>query len=278
VSGGSDLHLHSTVSDGVLTPTELVHQAAAAGVKIMALTDHDSTDGLAEAQRAARQHPDLVLIPGIELSTDVPQGEVHVLGYFIDMEDPGLQQVLASFRDDRLGRARRMVEKLAELRMPLDWDRVLAIAGEGAIGRPHIAEAMVERGYVSSIKEAFDRYIGNSGPAYAERRKMTPAEAIVLIRRFGGVPCLAHPRETPNVADLLPELVKAGLMAMEVYYGLYPPEERNRYLTLCREHGLLPLGGSDYHGPGRAAECPLGDANTPLEAGERLLALRPTRR
>lgn len=270
----SDLHLHSTISDGLLTPSELVEQAVTAGIRIMALTDHDTTDGLKEAAAAASSHPELTLIPGIEVSTDVPDGEVHVLGHFINTEDPELQTVLASFRDDREGRARAIVEKLSELGMPLEWDRVQEIAGEGAIGRPHIAEALFERDYVASIREAFDKFIGRAGPAYAERRKMAPVEAVRLIRRFGGFATLAHPRETPNVGDLLPELVEAGLTGMEVYYGLYPPEERQDLLELCKRFDLLPMGGSDYHGPERAAECPLGGSNTPLEIGQGLLALQ----
>lgn len=270
-----DLHTHSTISDGVLAPGELVDQAAAAGVRIMALTDHDSTDGVAEAARAARGHAGFTLIPGIELSTDVPQGEVHVLGYFIDIEDRQLQSTLVSFRNDREGRARRMVERLADLGMPVRWERVLQIAGEGSIGRPHVAQALVEAGHVGSVREAFDRYIGRNGPAYVERARMAPAEAIALIRRFGGLAALAHPRESPNLDTLLPELVVAGLAGMEVYYGLYPPLERDVLLSLCRRHGILPTGGSDYHGPGLAAECPLGGANVPLAVGEALLARRP---
>ena len=271
----ADLHLHSTISDGLLAPSELVHQAAEAGVQIMALTDHDATDGIAEAMEAAQDHPGLVVIPGIELSTDVPAGEVHMLGYFINVDSRELQETLASFRKDRVGRAQDMVERLVALNMPLDWERVQEIAGEGAIGRPHIAEALLERGYVTSIKDAFDRFIGRSGPAYAERRKMAPIEAIALIRRHGGAASMAHPRETPEVEKLLPELVAAGLTGMEVYYGLYPEDERQRLLDVCERFGLLPTGGSDYHGPGRAAECPLGESNTPLEIGERLLALQP---
>ncbi|MBI4236363.1 MAG: PHP domain-containing protein [Chloroflexi bacterium] len=269
-----DLHLHSTVSDGVLTPADLVRQAAAAGLRIIALTDHDSTDGLGEAQEAARAHPRLVLIPGVEFSTDVAQGEVHILGYFIQVQAPGLQAALASFRDDRVGRARRMVERLAALGMPLQWERVLEIAGEGSIGRPHIAQALVEAGHVPSVRAAFDRLLGRNGPAYVERAKMLPSEAIALVLRAGGLAVLAHPRESPDLDRLVPELAAAGLAGMEVYYGLYPPEERARLLALARRYDLLPTGGSDYHGPGLAAECPLGGAEVPLAVGEALLARR----
>ena len=269
----SDLHTHSTASDGLLQPAELVHQAAAAGIKYFAITDHDSTDGLAEARQAAEQHPGLTLIPGIELSTDVQEGEAHILGYLLDVENPELQATLASFRDDRLGRALRMIENLRNLGVPVSWERVAEIAGDGAIGRPHIAQALMEAGHVPSIREAFDRYISNDGPAYAGRRKMTPEEAISLIKKYGGIAALAHPKETPQVESLLPGWVEAGLAGMEVYYGLYPDDLRAHLKSLADQHGLLALGGSDYHGPGRAAECPLGGSNTPLEAGESLLAL-----
>ncbi len=269
----SDLHTHSTVSDGLLSPTELVHEAVAAGITYFSITDHDSTDGQAEALAAAEQYPSLTVIPGIEVSTDVAEGEVHVLGYFIDIEDAELQATLASFRDDRMGRAIRMVENLENLGVPVSWERVLEIAADGAIGRPHIAQALMEAGHVSSIREAFDLYISNDGPAYAGRRKMAPEEAFRMIRRYGGLPVLAHPKETPGVESLLPGWVEAGLVGMEVYYGLYPDDLRAHLKALADQYGLLALGGSDYHGPGRAAECPLGGSNTPLEAGESLLAL-----
>ncbi len=269
----SDLHTHSTISDGILSPAELVHQAAAAGVTYLALTDHDSTDGLAEAQAAAVEHPGLTLIPGIEVSTDVPEGEAHILGYLFDTQNTALQETLASFRDDRIGRARRMVENLEKLGVPVAWERVVEIAGDGAIGRPHIAQALMEAGHVPSIREAFDRYISNDGPAYAGRRKMLPEEAIRLIRGYGGVAVLAHPDETPQVESMLPSMVEAGLTGIEVYYGLYPDSMRAQLKSLADDYGLLALGGSDYHGPGRAAECPLGGSNTPREAGEALLAL-----
>ncbi len=269
----SDLHIHSTVSDGLLSPAELVHQAAAVGITYFSITDHDSTDGWAEAQEAAKQHPDLTLIPGIEISSDVPEGEAHILGYLFDTENAELQTTLASFRDDRLARAMRMVENLADLGVPVSWERVLEIAGDGAIGRPHIAQALMEAGHVPSIREAFDRYISNDGPAYAGRRKMPPEEAFSLIRQYGGVPVLAHPKETPQVEAMLPGWVEAGLAGMEVYYGLYPDDLRAHLKSLADQYGLLALGGSDYHGPGRAAECPLGGSNTPPEAGESLLAL-----
>ena len=168
-----DLHMHTTESDGRLTPTQLVDVAASNGARIIAITDHDSTQGLAEAYRAAEKHPQLTIIPGIELSTDIPGSEVHILGYFLDYQRPAFQDILNDFREAREDRGRRMVDKLAEMGMPVSWDRVreLAGGGDGAVGRPHVAQAMVEEGYVPAIKDAFDLYIGRTGPGLCRTAK-----------------------------------------------------------------------------------------------------------
>ena len=191
-----DLHMHTTESDGRLTPTQLVDVAASNGARIIAITDHDSTQGLAEAYRAAEKHPQLTIIPGIELSTDIPGSEVHILGYFLDYHRPAFQDILNDFREAREDRGRRMVDKLAEMGMPVSWDRVreLAGGGDGAVGRPHVAQAMVEEGYVPAIKDAFDLYIGRTGLAYAERPKLTPPEAVKMIEG-GRRPCGDGPSE-----------------------------------------------------------------------------------
>lgn len=269
----SDLHLHSTVSDGLLTPTELVDKAFEAGIRIMSLTDHDSTDGLAEAIKTVAQYNDLILIPGVELSTDTNNGEIHILGYFIDMESQDLQKTLKSFREDRLNRAKSMVGKLTSLGYKITWEEVLKVAGSGSVGRPHIAEILAETGQVTSIKAAFDELIGRNGPAYTERRKMDPETAIELIVRHSGIPVLAHPREVNNLDEILPSLVSSGLKGMETYYGHYSTEERTRFQQLCNNHNLLATGGSDYHGPDRAAECDLGDSKTNLQVGKLLLQM-----
>ena len=269
----SDLHLHSTVSDGLLTPTELVDKVFEAGIRIMSLTDHDSTDGLSEAITTAAKYDDLILIPGVELSTDTKNGEIHILGYFIDMESQDLQKTLESFREDRLYRAKSMVEKLTNLGYKITWDEVLKVAGSGSVGRPHIAEILAETGQVSSIKAAFDELIGRNGPAYTERRKMDPETAIELIVQHSGIPVLAHPREVNNLDEILPSLVSSGLKGMETYYGRYSTQERTRFQQLCDNHNLLATGGSDYHGPDRAAECDLGDSKTNLQVGKLLLKM-----
>lgn len=269
----SDLHLHSTVSDGILKPADLVAQAYEAGIRILALTDHDSTDGINEATEKTQEYPDLILIPGVELSTDTNDGEIHILGYFLDIKNKDLQTTLKEFRSDRLGRAQSIVEKLNQLGFSIEWDLVKEIAGDGSVGRPHIAEALLQNGHVKSIKEAFDKFIGRNGPAYSERRKMEPSEAVNLITTYSGIPILAHPREVNNLENLLPDLVDNGLKGMEVYYGLYSEEERLGYLNLCNKFDLLPTGGSDYHGPGRAAECDLGGSNTAEHIGSDLIQM-----
>ena len=164
-----DLHLHTTFSDGRLTPTELVGLCHERGLKVICISDHDTTNGLPEAMEAASKYPDMTIIPGIELSTDVPGGEIHVLGYFVDHNDAGMQAVLKRFRDGREGRGQKMVENLNNMGVEISWERVKEIAGEASIGRPHIAQALVEGGYVEYPKDAFDKYIGREGPAYAER-------------------------------------------------------------------------------------------------------------
>ncbi len=265
-----DLHLHTTASDGRLAPTELVNLVANKGLKVVAITDHDSTEGLQEAFEAARAYPDLRIIPGIELSTDVPGDEIHILAYFIRYGDPELQETLRGFRLGRVKRARRMVEKLAEMGLPVEWSRVQEIAGEGAVGRPHVALAMVEKGYIRQPSEAFDRYIGRNGPAYVERAKLTPQEAVGLVVRWGGAPVLAHPSQIVNLDDVLRELKGAGLVGMEVHYAQYSQRRRVELAQYARRHDLLACGGSDYHGLGNAGEMPPGNVGPPLEVVEKL--------
>lgn len=265
-----DLHLHTTASDGRLSPTELINLVASKGLKTVAVTDHDSTEGLAEAYTAAEAFPDLRLIPGIELSTDVPGNEIHVLAYFIQYSDKGLQQVLSKFRDGRLNRARGMVEKLNQMGVEIEWDRVQAIAGDGAVGRPHVALAMVERGYINEPKDAFDTYIGRNGPAYVEREKMTPIEAIELIKKWGGAAVVAHPAHIDDLENVLEELKEVGLAGMEAFYAQYSEERIQDLVDIASKHGLLPCGGSDYHALGNSDEHLPGTMGPPMEVVEEL--------
>ncbi len=273
----ADLHLHTTASDGRLTPTQLIQLVAEKGLKGVAVTDHDSTEGLAEAYEAARAFPDLRVIPGIEFSTDVPGSEIHVLAYYIQYTDGRVQERLARFREGRVDRARKMVEKLRDLGVEIEWDRVQAIAGDGAVGRPHVALAMVEKGYIKEPREAFDTYIGRNGPAYAERVKLTPVEAVGLIRDWGGAAVVAHPSEIPDLDDTLDELKNAGLAGMEVYYAQYSGERIKELARIAADHGLLACGGSDYHASGNTGEPLPGTMGPPLETLDRLreMATRP---
>ena len=272
----ADLHIHSTFSDGRLTPTQLVDLAYRNGVRIMALTDHDIVDGLPEAFAAAARYPDFTLIPGIEMSTDVPGNEVHILGHFIDWHDEEFRRRLALLQKSRLGRAHSMVEKLARLGKPVPWERVQAFASEGAVGRPHIALAMVEAGHVASVNQAFDLYLSRTGPAYVERERLDPTEVVKLLLGVGGLATLAHPRElrdAGNLEDLLSALKQAGLTGMEVYYQDYRPDEIQSLRQLAEKFDLLPLGGSDYHGLGGPQQREPGDIPLIMEPVERLLAL-----
>jgi hypothetical protein len=272
-----DLHTHSTASDGLFAPSELLQQAKAAGLEVQALTDHDTTNGIPEALTAARQLG-IELIPGIEINTDIEGNEVHVLGYFIDYQQTALQQKLQVLRDSRLRRGERMVENLNKMGIAIRWERVREIA-QGSVGRPHIAKALLEQGYVKSIPEAFDKYISSNSPAYVARYKLEPEHAIRLIVSAGGLPVLAHPLAHPGLATIqqrFPQMHEAGLVGLETYYGPYTPEQVQTIKTFADEHDLIATGGSDYHGPG-IHPTPLGGRYVPYEAVERLKAAKAQR-
>ncbi len=267
-----DLHLHSTASDGKYQPAALIAKAAELGLKVISLTDHDSIEGIVPAIQASKTYPNLTFIPGVEISTDLPDGEAHILGYFIDYTNSEFQKELAKFRDSRSGRGRRMVEKLGGLGIKIDWARVQEIAGDGAIGRPHVAQAMLEKGYIKTFEEAFDKYIGHNGPAYVEREKMTPEEAVALILRAKGIPVLAHPFTVKDPDAMVKSLKKVGLIGIEAYYKDNAPAVTQATVKLARKHGLIATGGTDYHGISNN-EVMMGGTEVPLEAAEKLIAL-----
>ena len=210
-------------------------------------------------------------MPGIEINCDVEGAEIHVLGYFLDLEAAWFQAFLREQRAERVARVHRILEKLASLGMFVDASDVFALVREGSAGRPHIAQAMVHRGYVKSVREAFDRYLRNGGPASAPRRKLTPEEAIATIRRAHGVPVLAHPglakRDT-----LIAGLVDAGLLGIESYYPEHSAGQTQIYLDLCRRHGLVATGGSDFHGPAMSHSPHPGAQAVPTAAWDDLRA------
>ena len=272
-AGAIDLHTHSTASDGLLAPAQLVALAVERGLRALALTDHDTIGGLAEAGAAA-DAAGLRFIPGVELSTHVEAGEVHVLGYFVDPTDPTLLAALGRFREAREGRAATIVERLTAAGAPIRLERVLAFAAGGSIGRPHVARALVEAGHAASINEAFERWLVRGRPGYVERFRLTPPDAVRLIRAARGVPVLAHPHSADQLDTLLPEIVGAGLAGIECYYGDYDEPRKREYLALAARYDLVPSGGTDYHGTGVAHRRPLGGVPIPPETPDLLAARR----
>ncbi len=272
-----DLHIHSTASDGRLSPAEVVHKSVECGLTIIAIADHDSLDGIVPALVAAKAFPWLKVIPCVEISTDVPGGEVHVLGYFIDFTDHKLQATLERMRNSRRERALGIIAKLENLGMPIDWERVQEIADGGSIGRPHIAQAMLEKGYIASLKEAFTKYISRDGLAYVEREKMTPQEVVELILRASGLPVLAHPSTINDPEMMTIELKAAGLVGIEAYYDGYTVDEINKLVSLADRHNLIATGGSDYHGLEASNETMIGGVDVPIESAEQLVALAEQR-
>ncbi len=272
-----DLHIHSTASDGKLSPADIVYKAVERGLTVIALADHDTVDGIAPALATAKAFPQLKVIPCVEISTDVPEGEIHVLGYFIDYTDHKLKASLERMRHSRRERAYGMVTKLGKLGIHIEWQRVQEIAGAGSIGRPHIAQAMLEKGYITSVKEAFTKYISRHGPAYVEREKMTPQEAVELILRANGLPVLAHPLTINDPETMVIELKAVGLVGIEAYYNGYTAEEIYRLVSLADRYNLITTGGSDYHGLDASTETMIGDADVPIESAEQLIALAEQR-
>lgn len=264
-----DLHLHSTASDGIYTPAKMVQVSLELGLRFISLTDHDSTDGIQEAMDAAAGTP-LTVIPGVEISTDADAAnEIHILGYHVERSYGPLQERLTRLRESRSNRAQKVIHLLAKSGVPVSWERVSDLAGTGSIGRPHIAQALVEANHVDSVETAFRRYLGRGAPAYVPRDKLTPQEAIQLIRAAGGIPVLAHPS---RVIEHLPALVEAGLAGLEAYYNGYIEPEVTFLVKLADKHGLIATGGTDFHGAGiTSVEAP-GITFVPLSVVEALQA------
>ncbi len=268
--------MHSTRSDGRLTPTELVEVLAQREVDIAALTDHDTTEGLDEAIAAAAAHPALRIVPGIEISASHPtkdNSDIHLLGYFVDRADAALQQQLTALREEREERGLRMLDNLARLGYPLDWERVREIADGASVGRPHIAQAMVERGYLATHKDAFDGLLNNGGAAFVGRVGVTLEDAARTIRSAGGAAVLAHPLYVEEYETLVPRLPDMGIVGLEAHYANFNADEQRALFALAKRYGLLPCGGSDYHAMGNENEALPGSDGPPLEVFEALECL-----
>jgi hypothetical protein len=273
VRGGRrvDLHTHTHFSDGLLAPGALVALAIERQLAILAITDHDSVEALPHAAAALRAAAaagiSLELVPGIEISTAHDGLDLHILGLYVDSEHAGLLEHLARFRGERIARARAIVERLVKLGAPVDAERVLGLAGPGVVGRPHVAQALIEAGHVDGVDDAFRRYLGAQGSAYVPRPAFHPEQAIEIIHAAGGVSVLAHPGASLAVS-VVEGLVAGGLRGIEVWHPQHGVATVKRYRELARRLGLLESGGSDFHSPGRGAD--LGDMPVPLAAITRL--------
>jgi predicted metal-dependent phosphoesterase TrpH len=243
----ADLHVHSTASDGTLSPSQVVDRAHALGVGVLAISDHDSVEGIPEAAERC-VGLGMTLIPAVELSAVQNGRDVHVLAYFVDPTSPDLAEQLSALRAARRARAEEIVAALRAAGHTISLDDVLAMANGGAVGRSHVARTLVEAGHADTIEQAFERFIGRGRPFYVAKRSAHPAEVVAGIARLGAVPVLAHPGVT-GVDDLIEPLVEAGLLGIEAYHADHTPLQAERYAALARGLGLLITGGSDFHGP-----------------------------
>jgi predicted metal-dependent phosphoesterase TrpH len=260
-----DLHSHTIFSDGLLSPEDLMARAGQKGLVALAITDHDSVEALPRARAATP--PGVELVPGIEISAALDGVDLHLLGYYVDAEHRGLLERLVRFQVERRDRARAIVQRLATLGYPLDAEAVLAAAGPGVVGRPHVAAALVAAGHVADFDEAFKRFLGANGSAYVARPHFRPEEAIALIHGANGVAVLAHPG--PMLTDaVVRRLVAAGLRGVEVWHPLHGAATTRRYRDLARDLDLVETGGSDYHGQPRGTD--LGDIAVPAMVLDRL--------
>lgn len=266
--GNTDLHIHTTYSDGTMTPEEVVDEAIRLGVSTIAITDHDTTDGVTVAYCYGKGK-NIHIIPGIEFSSYLSPSEIHILGYFIDVNNNLLQKVIRQSRDDRIKRIYAMVEKLRKLQVDIDPQEILTLAGKGSPGRMHVAETIWKHGYCDTIIESFSKYIGDNKPAYVPKKTLTPQQAIELIRDAGGVPVLAHPGLTQR-DNVIEDLVKYGLQGIEVYYPSYTPQAVEKYLKIAKKYNLAVTGGSDFHGE-RKIDSPIAKVLVP---GDLVLKLR----
>lgn len=266
-SGRADLHVHTSASDGLLSPDAVVERATRRGLAAIAIADHDSVMGIAPARSRGAQLG-LRVLAAVEISTEVNGCEIHILGYAMPRLD-WLDSFLSPLREARRVRARQMVERLGALGLPLPWERVVELAAGGVLGRPHLARVMVEQGYAQSPLEALQNYLAFGRPAYIPRHRLTPQEAIAAVLQAGGVPVLAHPGTGPS-DPAIRELVKQGLRGLEVYHPRHGSGDVAHYLRLAQDLGLHVTGGSDFHGPGECEGGDLGSYTVGVETVEEL--------
>jgi predicted metal-dependent phosphoesterase TrpH len=287
-SGGIDLHIHSTASDGTYTPQEIMAMADQLGLKAIAITDHDTLDGCRQAFNG-NIPSSLGFITGVEISVQAPEGcnirdSLHILGYGINPEDPALLQALDKFQDIRNTRIHQIVQRLNQLGIPLELQQAMDESKDGMVGRPHVATAMVKAGYAKDINDAFDRYLGNGQPACVSKERMICSRAFKLIQGAGGIPVLAHPylipcKESNHLDRLVKKLCDIGLKGIEIYYPQHTPSAVAQYMVLAQKYGLLATGGTDYHGeliPEIEMGFGAGDFYVPYEIFEELISAHPS--
>ena len=262
-TGFVDLHTHTTCSDGLLSPRELVSHASNCGLEAISVTDHDSVHGVTDAQ-AAGIGLGVDVLAGVELSASGAYAEIHVLGYLFDPESPELECMLQRYRRRRFERAEKIVERLNELGVPLQMSQVVELAGATAIGRPHLAQALTNNGFANSFDDAFRKYLRRGSEAFVAKERLSPQEAIRVIHDAGGVAVVAHPTYGPNEQELR-AMVEAGLDGIEVRHPLLSANDTARFTKIAKQYTLVPTGGSDYHGVGRS-KCELGGMRVTREA------------
>ncbi len=241
----TDLHTHTNYSDGYYSPAELLQKALDKGIGMISITDHDSVSGVNEARKFSSKIG-IEIIPGLEISTEIGDNEIHILGYFIDPDNKELERYLVFFREERYKRAIRIVEKLNILGIALTMDDVMLQAKNSAIGRPHIAQALLEKKFIGSFFEAFNKYIGNNGPAFEKKVHLSPQSACKIINDAGGLSFIAHPGKMPE--HLIKQLIEAGIDGIEVIHPSHSASQTKYYRGITNEYFLLESGGSDYHG------------------------------
>ncbi|MEW5865551.1 MAG: PHP domain-containing protein [Bacillota bacterium] len=260
-----DLHVHSTASDGRYTPGQLVRMACENHVTALALTDHDTVDGVFEAASAGRKYQ-VRVIPGVELSTDIEDAEIHILGYYVDVSSAKFRRALHALREGRARRAQKILEKLDKLGIKIPLSYVFSLGKDGFVGRSQVFRAMVNLGYARPERRYgdFEKYLGKQGAAYVEHYGFTPREAVAAVLSAGGVPVLAHPGRTAG-DSIVTDLIEAGLAGIEAYYPTHSPEIVKRWVAVARRHNLIVTGGSDFHGVAPDEPARLGGVAVPEE-------------
>jgi len=268
----ADLHIHTHYSDSTSSPQEVVEESLRSGLSCIAITDHDTLEGIMPAQEAAQAY-DLEIIPGVELSADADGSDLHILGYYMDLQSGPLLAMLKQAQTTRVCRIQEMISKLKPLGVDdIELNEVRALTQSDSVGRLHLATILKEKGFVSNLREAFDKYLGEDSPAYVPKHKISPVEAIRLIRQSGGIAVLAHPMVT-NKDELIPHLAEAGLQGLEIYYPNYPEVTRSYYQGLADKYHLIVTGGSDAHGKGKTNTF-IGKVKLPYECVEKMKQLK----